>query len=259
MGHERVGALPRTSKWQSIIADIARLESGGGGATISDIADRTLRGVQTRYEGIYKDSGVHAAFTFLLSLATYGPDRTEARHTVGLDLDEDPSHVRIAAQLNAWVHDHVGSNEYAEIARRAGGDAIAYWTQRTLKQYDLFGGPANARRVWKAASDARGFCELARIFFAKFTERYLRYFLEREASAESQSLAVREDFSEELSIHVDRISQHAYETSKITQSFAAGWFNNHVRDNHPTANEVEQFLSLSFGKLQEELHREATL
>ena len=258
MGHERVGSLPRTARWRNIVADIAGLESGGD-ATISDIAERTLTNIRTRYNGIYKDSGVHAAFVYLLSLATYRHNRPEARHAVGIDLDENPSYFRIAAQLNAWVSSHIGSSEYGEIARRAGGDAIVRWTQRMSKQDDLFDDPARAQRVWDAASDAEGFCEIARIFFAKFTERYLLYFLEREASAESHSLDSREQFSDQLSIHVDKISRHAYETSKIGQSFAAGWFNNHARYNHPSDKEVEQFLSLSFGKLQEELYREASL
>jgi hypothetical protein len=98
---------------------------------------------------------------------------------------------------------------------------------------------------------------VARIFFAKFTERYLRYFLEREASAELPSLEAREKFSQQLSAHVDAVSQHAFETSKIAQSFAAGWFNNHARNAHPSEREIEGFLGLSFGKLQEELQREA--
>jgi hypothetical protein len=256
MGHERVGSLPRTRVWRHIVSDLARLEDGED-VTISDIAHRTLKNVRKRYEGIHKDSGVQAAFGYLLSLATERYNRSEARQIVGLDLRENPSPVRIAAKLNAWVAAHTNSTEYAEIARRAGGDTIAQWTQQRGRQDDLFEGPADARRVWQAASEAQGFCEVARIFFAKFTERYLRYFLEREASAELPSLEAREKFSQQLSAHVDTVSQHAFETSKIAQSFAAGWFNNHARHAHPSEREIEGFLSLSFGKLQEELQREA--
>ena len=256
MGHERTGTLPRTAKWQDILGDLGVLE-GEGGTTVPDIARRTLDNVRRRYQRIHADSGVQAAFTYLLALATDCYDRPETRDTTGLDLDRNPSPLRIAAGLNSWVSTHRGSIEYAELACRAGGDTIVYWTREKSAQGTLFDGSTSARRVWQAAADASGFCEVARVFFARFTERYLRYFLEREASAEIKSLEAREQFSRQLSEHVDAISRHGYETSKITQSFAAGWFNNHARGNHPSAEKIEGFLALSFGKLQEELHREA--
>jgi hypothetical protein len=43
---------------------------------------------------------------------------------------------------------------------------------------------------------------------------------------------------------------------RITQSFAAGWFNAHTRDRLPDAKEVEGFVGLAFGKLRDELRRE---
>ncbi len=256
MGHERVGSLPRTKVWRDVVADLARVK-GGKDITIADIAHRTLKNVRKRYERIHEDPGVQAAFVYLLSLATDRYNRAEAHSIVGLDLGENPSPVRIAVKLNEWVGAHAKSMEYAEIARRAGGDTIAGWTQHSGRQADLFEEATDARRVWQSASEARGFCEVVRIFFAKFTDRYLRYFLEREASAEMHSLSAREEFSRQLSAHVDTISRHAFETSRIAQSFAAGWFNNHVRDAHPSDKEIRRFLALSFGKLQEELRREA--
>ena len=256
MGHERVGFLPRSQRWMQVVAALAETGASGG-ADVSDVASKTLENVRRRYQGIHKDPGVKAAFLYVLSLSTDCLERSETHDVIGIDLRSNPSSVRIAAKLNAWVTANLGYPEYAEIARRAGGDAIASWTQQQGRQTDLLEGEPSAQRIWQAASDARGFCEVARLFFAKFTERYLRYFLEREASAKLPSLEVRERFAHQLSEHIDAISKHAFETSKITQSFAAGWFNNHARNGHPSDVEVEAFLALSFGKLQEELRRES--
>ncbi len=85
----------------------------------------------------------------------------------------------------------------------------------------------------------------------------MRYFLEREASAQLSSLEVRERFTKSLHDHIEDVSRHAFETSKITQSFAAGWFNNHARESRPTDTEIRSFLAIAFGKLQEEIQREA--
>ena len=121
VGHERTGTLPRTAKWQDILADLGVLE-GEGGTTVPDIARRTLDNVRIRYRRIHADSGVQAAFTYLLALATDCYNRPETRDTTGLDLDKNPSPLRIAAGLNSWVSTHRGSIEYAELACRAGGD-----------------------------------------------------------------------------------------------------------------------------------------
>jgi integrase len=89
----------------------------------------------------------------------------------------------LAAKLNEWVTVNQDSSEYAELARRAGADAIAAWTVQQRRQPSLFGTGDTAAEIWAKAASAEGFCELARIFYSSFTERYLRYFLEREASA----------------------------------------------------------------------------
>ena len=61
-----------------------------------------------------------------------------------------------------------------------------------------------------------------------------------------------------LEDHVDVVSHHAFETARITQSFAAGWFNRYASQGMPTADEISGFLSHSVGKLREELRREAS-
>ena len=78
MGHERIGTLPRTAKWQNILADLEGLE-GERGTTVPDIARRTLDNVRIRYQRIHADPGVQAAFTYLLALATDCYDRPETR------------------------------------------------------------------------------------------------------------------------------------------------------------------------------------
>ena len=97
----------------------------------------------------------------------------------------------------------------------------------------------------------------SRLFFSKFTERYLNYFLEREASASMASVSERDRLASQLSEHIDGVSKFAFETSRITQSFAAGWFNNYARDRYPSKDESRSFLNVAIGKMREELRREA--
>jgi len=260
MGHERVGFLPRSRRWRDIVDTIGESISSGKRENLPPLAAETLECVRARYLRIHNDKGVGAAFGFLVALTCPERDADTGQLTAArIDLRENPSPVRIAASLNAWVRLNSASAEYAEIARRAGADTITSWTYKQRHQPNLFGTADQAREIWKNGQSAEGFCEISRIFFASFTERYLRYFLEREASSRSNNIDAREQFNEVLRKHLDEVSQHAFETAKITQSFAAGWYNNHVRDRCPSDSEVRDFLRLCFQKIREELLREATL
>jgi hypothetical protein len=85
--------------------------------------------------------------------------------------------LRIAQALRTWVGGHQDSLEYRSIAERAASYAITTWHSRQREQGILFGPSEDAANVWGRASNGAGFCELSRLFFAKFTERYLNYFL----------------------------------------------------------------------------------
>ncbi len=99
---------------------------------------------------------------------------------------------------------------------------------------------------------------MSRVFFANFVERYLKYFLEREASAELASIGEREEFGRRLEEQIEFLSHHAFDTAQITQSFAAGWFNKRVaEDRRPNDQEIIGFLAFAFSKLRQELQREA--
>jgi hypothetical protein len=257
MGHERVGLLPRTKRWRAIVSAINHLSEKDSDA-IARLADKTLENVSSRFSKLHKDRGVQAAFAYLIALATSHLPHSGGLASVDTALHENPSPARIVKNLSVWVNRHATSREYAEVACRAGADTIVEWTREQSKQHLLFDDSASVISIWAASSNARGFCQVARSFFAHFTERYLRYFLEREASAEFQSLESRQRFDQNLHSHIEDVSQHAFETSKITQSFAAGWFNNHVRETRPSDKAIEGFLSIAFGKMQEELQRETT-
>jgi hypothetical protein len=256
MGHERIGLLPKSKKWRDIVSSIAMASESE--AELSSLVTRTLEAVRNRYLNIHSDKGVQAAFGFLVGLTN--PPNLRKGSVAGTDLDikSNPSPLRITAALQSWVSSYANSLEYAELAKRAAADVIGIWTERHANQLDLFTGDRTAEGIWNKASSASGFCEVSRLFFSKFTERYLRYFLEREASSQISSFLERNQFEKRLCQHLDSISQHAFDTAKIMQSFAAGWYNNHVKDAAPSDNEIETFLRLAFGKIREEILREAT-
>ena len=256
MGHERVGALPHTKRWRDVVGGIAFAASIEG--DVSDLAITTLEGVRSRLLAIQRDTGFMAAFQFLIGLALSASPQVE-RASLGrlaIDLESNPSPLVLATALHQYVAENRQSSEYAELARKAAIDVISAWTERQTRQLSFTGDREQASEVWRRASDGSGFCEVARLFFGKFVERYLNYFIGREASSQLVSTERRERLAFRLQEHLDSVSRHAFETARITQSFAAGWFNNHARYGMPTSEEISGFLSHSVGKLREELRRE---
>lgn len=256
MGHERVGALPRTKRWRDVVGGIADAAAVDG--DVQGLANATLENVRSRLLSIHGDTGFIASFQFLLGLALSASPRVD-RDSLGelaVDLESNPSPLRLASDLHQHVATNSQSAEYAEMARKAAVDVISAWTEQQTRQLSFSGEHEQASEVWRRASDGGGFCEVSRLFFGKFVERYLNYFIGREASSHVATTEDRERLARRLADHVDGVSHHAFETSRITQSFAAGWFNRNARDGMPTEGEISGFLSHSVGKLREELLRE---
>ena len=257
MGHERIGILPKSKRWASIVDQIALFSHDNN--NVAAIAKKTIRNVRKRLEDIERDGGVQAAFKFLVILTiaskTENPKDTLRIH--GITLPENISPIQIAKAVKSWVSENIESKEYATIAKSAAIDAISEWYRiHNVQTKNIFTGEFDPFDVWRKAASGRGFCELSRFYFSKFTERYLKYFLEREASASISNINDRNHFNKKIEGHIDDISKHAFEIAKITQSFAAGWFNKYVKDKVPTNLIIRRFLSLTFGKMRAELLRE---
>ena len=255
MGHERLGLLPRRKPWTEISSELADSVNSFSREP-SKILSRILEQVQTRYEHLYADKGVQAAFSFLVALST--PTKASMPNSlvdIGNPVSEGGSVLRVTAQLLDHIRSNIESAEYAELSGRAAADTITEWTKTRTQQQSLFGDESTADSVWQGITGSE-FCEISRLFFSRLTERYLRYFIERDLTSAALTMEFRERFDSAISTHLDDVSRHAFETSKITESFSAGWFNKHAKEQRPTDNEIYGFLRVSSGKIREELFRE---
>lgn len=229
------------------------------GLPVALVAAQTLQNVRKRYETLFRDDAVKDVFTFLVAIsrACRFPDPGNQLQNSGISIPDQPNLFAIVKALREQVPAYEVSSEYGQLALAAAADAIVLWhKQHTTTQISLFQPSGNIFESWSDLGKGSGFCELARLYFGKLTERYLNYFLDRAASATFPNMQQREQFQREIHSRVDDVSKHAFETAKITQSFAAGWFNAHTRDGLPDANEIEGFLAIAFGKLRDELRRE---
>jgi hypothetical protein len=201
------------------------------------------------------DDSVIKAIRYLTILTASANDDNQINflNDNGIVINKEISLFSLIRSAKEFVKTEDGSLESNKIAIDALLNAITtYESNSQNNQLLLFNEQSSS--IWANTGTGAAFCELARAFFSSFTDRYLKYYLDRAASSTINDYNLIESFSSKLS---EQISKHAFETSKIMQSYAAGWFNVHSRDNLPDIDEIKSFLKLTFTKLREEFRREA--
>jgi hypothetical protein len=257
MGHERVGYLPKTQRWRTVVETIGNFNSQKD--NVKEIAVQTTKNVRNRFRDIEEDKGVFAAFKYLIALSHSSklPNQEAFLLQHGIKLPRGFNIFDLTQSIQNYVSKNIQSKEYSTFATQSMIDTVSAWTKANQVQQTLFfDSDSSTSDVWRKAANGASFCELSRLFISKFTERYLKYFLEREASSSIKNVYERSQFNHKLEQHVNEISQHAFETSKIVQSFSAGWYNGYVKDKLPDDKKIRGFLSFAFQKMNSELLRE---
>lgn len=257
MGHERIGFLPHTRQWNRIVESLSQY--GMGGASAASIANNTLDAVRQTYAQMPYDDSVVKSLSFLatLSFSANQTDQVSFLNNNGCSVDANMSLASLLMSVQQYVVTDTGSLETNKIARDATMQAIiGYQKTHETNQISLFSDEGES--VWKSVGSGSAFCELARSFFASFTERQLKYYIERAAASAIDDYDTLQRFNSQLSEQTKAIADHTFEISKLTESFAAGWYNKNVRETLPSAQQVEGFLGHAFGKLREEFRREAS-
>lgn len=255
MGHKRYGWMPKTEIWRKIVAEMGQYALGR--SEISFIARNTLQNVEDRFFNLRNDPSIRSSFEFLLQVAYAFRQEKPLKYLTDKKIieKEEISLLKLGrAAFNYNKEGELASHEYQTFARQAAIDAINNWYNNNAERgRTLFDNEVDTVAVFRKVGNGSGFCELSRLYFSKLTERYLKYFLERNASAKITNVNTRKEFSSEIEKHVYDISQHAFDTAKITQSYSAGWYNKHAVDDFPEKDKINGFLSYALDKMQSEL------
>ena len=255
MGHVRIGFLPHTRQWNAIVDQLSLYDNDAN--AVAMIADRTLDAVRKEFDGLQYDESVIKAIDYLATIVVSSRqnDQIAFLQENGYSVDENLTVFALTSNAKKLIQTEGGSLETSKLARDAAIQAVMeYYEKHSDKQLSLFQTDSNP---FKERGSGREFCELARYFFAAFTEKQIRYYIDRTASSVIGDYEKYIHFSDTLTKQSMAITEHAFEISKIMQSFAAGWFNKHALDNTPSDDSVTDFLKISFGKVREELRLEA--
>lgn len=222
MGHIRLGNLPRTRKWQQVVALIE------GGAGTAQIANATITAAEQGFKLAAEDKGLVETIWLLtqLPLAAKSEDFGQALQSVGLDVSDSPGLMEVLGAFSDAIDKKLTNNggrtDLGEMAQMAATETITQIIGSRTQS--LFGTTSDdVKNAFSKLATNKQFSIFARDFFARLTNKCLDYFVSKAVShhvgegKRFRTLAQQGEFTKAL-------GTHSREASKIIEEFSGGWF-----------------------------------
>lgn len=257
MGHIRLGRLPKTRSWSRVFQALT-----GDSVTPQQLAGSIAIAAQKQFSSFERDEAINYCFWVLVRIAT------AAR---GKDFVGDLQQLKLSGRHITSGLDfvqQVGQAIQSELSRRGRRTVFAQMAALSLKEVlsasiieeskSLFGtGVREVQAACRAISTQKRFGELAKEFFAKFIGRSIRYLTDKELSNHVASETALGSPARVVEFQ-KTLDHYCFESAKIVEEFAAGWFSKH---NWETNNNIPEdaaagFTSYALNKIQMELREE---
>lgn len=248
--------LPRTRQWREVIALV------GGAASAASVAGATLDAVEAQFTTAAQDRGLFRAFWLLAQLpdAARAEDFGRALQELGISTSGDLSAAGLVAGFTEAIDRDLrttgGRTDLGELGQMAAVETLASTlADRTVS---LFGAtPTDVQRALAGLATEVQFGAFAREFFARFTERFLGYYVSRELP-----LHVGPDIPfqsrREEGAFADALDLHCRQASRVVEEFAGGWYSKAKFKRDLTPARAQRFLAYALKKIRIELSRDQT-
>lgn len=254
LGHQRLGTLPRTKKWQRVVEMI------GGGADMRDIAEATSAAAERDMIDAGKDEALRHAFWLLTQIplaARMGEHFIPELRMLGLKLSDRPSLVEIVTALTDAVDRHVrttgGRTDLGEMAQLSAAESLNAVASRELP--GLFGTSfEDVRGALAGLGTPDQFSVLSRDFFARLTRRHLGYYLSRELP-NHVGVGKRFQTAREHKEFEGALDTHTRETARIVKEFSRDWFSKSNYEGGIDQDKAARFGHVAFDKIRRELRK----
>ena len=269
MGHTRLGALPKTRKWNELLKYIAGTGLSGNVADtvandVNAIAARTLGASRKALAKVAQDPGVGYTFYLLtqVALASRSSDWETTLVQHGIRLSSDSTVFDLTVELQGAIDRHMvrtqpGASDLSEMAQQSAGEALL--SLAGLRTAHLFGGSsADAKNAIRSLSTKTGFGKLGQKFFGRFVARFLNFYLSRATAATLGSARVQDlgditEFNKALELH-------CHESARIVRDFCGDWYSKTEYEKGIELRDASKFVAVAVKKLGKELeHQRAEL
>ncbi len=269
MGHQRLGDIPKTQKWSSVVSKVAGSGAGGGGAggggagtlvtEVDSVAIEILDAAEQGLNAAINDPGLRFTFFTLtqLVLAARQTDWQSELRLLGIQLTANSGIFDLTADVQAVIDDHLQGigrrSDISEMAQRAAGEAISSLAGPRSKT--LFGsGPEELKDAIRELSTKKGFSKLGQKFFGRFMCRFLNFYLSR--ITPQQVGSDRLTNTRALSEFNEALDAHCYQSAKIVHDFCGEWYSKTEFEKGISLDNTSGFMAIAVKKLQAELQKQ---
>jgi hypothetical protein len=250
MGHIRLGNLPRTRAWQEVIGLLDTPE-----ASTADVAAATLKASKSGLAQAGRDPALVYSFWLLTQLPLCARSQNfESRlRSLGLEVPNQPGLFDLVGSLSEAVDRRIqkvgGRTDLGEMAQMGAIESLS--SILSERSPSLFGTtPIDVRLELGRLATVANFSYLARDFFARLSERYLTYFISKQASNRFSTIHESRAFREGLRLH-------CRQAAKIVERFAGEWFSKHNFQGGISEKKAGNFVAYAMKKLRDEFQKGA--
>lgn len=266
MGHTRLGAIPKSRKWDSVVAIMLSDEplsvdsSEAFDKWVRKVSAATLGAAQKGLQGAVKDIGLRYTFYLLtqLALASRQDGWQKRLEHLGIRLRNDATPFALATAMQQAIDDFLSENgratDVSEIAQEAAGDALCRLLRR--ESVSLFGsGSPQIQQALFHLSTQSGFSRLGQLFFGGFMARFLNFYLSRATAG----LVGGNRLSQvsDLSRFNEALQLHCEESAQIVRSFCGDWYSKTEYQEGIGLDNTSRFMAVALRKLSSELQIQA--
>ena len=264
MGHQRLGAIPTTRKWEAVVAKVAASGEGPRAASdlneaVPEIAAEVLDAAEAALDRAIDDPGL--CFTFYLLtqvvLAAREDEDLARLDRFGIHLTETSSLFDLTVEVQGAIDEHVsghgGATDLGEMAQKAAGEALSELAgPRALT---LFGsGRDELRDALKELSTKAGFARLGQRFFGQFMARFLNFYLSRITAGQVGGPRLQQ--AGDLNRFDDAVRTHCHQSALIVHDFCGEWYSKTEFVEGIGPDNASRFVAVAVRKLQAELRRQ---
>ena len=219
------------------------------------IAGATLEASKQGLKTAARDPALIQSFWLLTQfpLCARRPDFLAELTKIGVNITAAPTLFELVGSFSDAIDAHIdqvgGRTDLGEMAQLGAAETLT--TVLGDRVESLFGStPDDVRRELARMGTPANFSSLARDFFARLSERYLKYFLSRELSNQLAGVKEGQQFREALALH-------CRQASKIVEKYASDWFSKANLEGGITPKKAARFVSHAVTKLSAELQKGA--
>lgn len=255
MGHIRTGRLPKVRGWPQVIK---HLSTEGGSA--SDLAAATTKAAKEFLEQLGTDASLGFCY-WLLTQITYRARSTEfpaMLQEIGLDISDKESALDFLTTVSEYAQSQIKLRKEtfptSEIVQLSLREVLTETIGEESRS--LFGTTQeDVRLACSRYSSPRQFASLARLYLSKVMNRSIQFFVSKESYNHVGHGRRFNDISE-LTEFTNVLETYCYQSAKIVEDFAGGWYSKRNWLGEITESEAQSFVYIATKKLREEICRE---